>query len=371
MDSLYLLQFSCLISTVFFALLLALSRTLVKRVNVKYERSRWYLTSAMVILAVHYLLQMLFGFRASGDDIGATINILFYSPASFLISYSLINIECSKKSRYLYIFSGILGYLCILGVFVVGLLVYGSLHMPNALLVMRGLFFICVLFFIFAPIHEVRQLYEQIQKVTGGDLKTYKMYLGSGYITISVTALMLCITMLSNEVLFYLAPVFFISFFLFCLSFVALGFNIQLIEESDAIEMAEIAEVDEKSGQLFEEKLSSHKIFEIEEKISAWCKAGLFKDSDLTLSVFSTRVGFSRKILTTYFAQVKNCNFRGWLSGIRLMEAQRLLIEHPEYSNDAISQECGFSSRGQLYNIFRDKTGMSPGEWKEKQVMHK
>lgn len=103
MDSLFLLQFSCFIITIFFALLLSLSRMLVKWLNDKYERSRWYLTSSMVILAIHFLLQMLFGFRASGDDIGATINILFYSPAAFLISYSLINIECGKKkSLYLH-----------------------------------------------------------------------------------------------------------------------------------------------------------------------------------------------------------------------------------------------------------------------------
>ena len=371
MDSLFLLQFGCFIITIFFALLLSLSRMLVKWVNDKYERSRWYLTSSMVILAIHFLLQMLFGFRASGDDIGATINILFYSPAAFLISYSLINIECGKKSRYIYILTGIFGYICILGVFLVGLLVYGSLHMPNALLVMRGLFFICILFFIFAPIHEVRRLYAQIQKVTGGDLKSYKMYLGSGYISLSITALMLSIAMLSNEILFYLAPVFFISFFLFCLSYVALGFNIPIIEESEAIEMAEITESDDKSILPAEEQLSPKLVREIEEKLGEWCKSGLFKDSDLTLSGVSTRVGLSRNVLTRYFAQERNCNFRGWLSGIRLIEAQRLLLEHPEYSNDAISQECGFSSRGQLYNIFRDKTGMSPGEWRDKQNLIK
>ena len=39
-------------------------------------------------------------------------------------------------------------------------------------------------------------------------------------------------------------------------------------------------------------------------------------------------------------------------------------MEHPEYSNETISAECGFSSRSQLYKIFKDNLGMSPGDWK-------
>ena len=54
-----------------------------------------------------------------------------------------------------------------------------------------------------------------------------------------------------------------------------------------------------------------------------------------------------------------------WLSNVRLHQAQQLIIEHPDYSNEAVSIECGFSSRGQLYKIFHDKTGMSPGEWRK------
>lgn len=55
--------------------------------------------------------------------------------------------------------------------------------------------------------------------------------------------------------------------------------------------------------------------------------------------------------------------FRVWLSNIRFSAAKELLLEHPEYSNDAISAACGFSSRAQLYNIFRNKVGMTPKEY--------
>ena len=44
------------------------------------------------------------------------------------------------------------------------------------------------------------------------------------------------------------------------------------------------------------------------------------------------------------------------------------MLEHPEYSNDAISAACGFASRAQLYNIFRDREGMTPKEYLQRQL---
>ena len=42
------------------------------------------------------------------------------------------------------------------------------------------------------------------------------------------------------------------------------------------------------------------------------------------------------------------------------------ILEHPDYSNDVISAECGFSSRSYLYRMFKEKEGCSPTAWKEK-----
>ena len=45
-----------------------------------------------------------------------------------------------------------------------------------------------------------------------------------------------------------------------------------------------------------------------------------------------------------------------------------MIKAHPEYNNDTISSNCGFSSRSQLYRIFSDRLGMSPREWYESLV---
>lgn len=80
MMSLYLLQFACLIFTAMLALMLFTSRFHVDVVNATYERSRWALFVSMSLLVLHYVLQMVCGFRAESDDVGTIVNILFYSP---------------------------------------------------------------------------------------------------------------------------------------------------------------------------------------------------------------------------------------------------------------------------------------------------
>lgn len=54
----------------------------VRWVNKQYERSRWMVVFAMIGLAIQYVMQMAFGFRAADDILGAVVNILIYTPAS-------------------------------------------------------------------------------------------------------------------------------------------------------------------------------------------------------------------------------------------------------------------------------------------------
>ena len=82
------------------------------------------------------------------------------------------------------------------------------------------------------------------------------------------------------------------------------------------------------------------------------------------LRALSHQLHILRSDLTYYFEQHLQRTFRVWLSDIRFQEVQRMMIQYPDYNNDAISSECGFSSRAHLYRIFKQKTGMTPGEWK-------
>ena len=102
---------------------------------------------------------------------------------------------------------------------------------------------------------------------------------------------------------------------------------------------------------------------EIERRLDSWVGNNGYQERDASLVSLSTCICVSRRDLTDYFEQRLNTTFRVWLSDIRFEAAKQMLLEHPEYSNEAISASCGFSSRSQLYNLFRDRLGMTPKEW--------
>lgn len=82
MDTLFLLQFACFLFMILNAGILIVSRIHVRWINKRYERSRKLIIAAMLGLAGQYLLQMVFGLRASGDDLGALVTFLSTHLAS-------------------------------------------------------------------------------------------------------------------------------------------------------------------------------------------------------------------------------------------------------------------------------------------------
>lgn len=141
MNTLFLVQFACCIIVSMLGLILVLSRFQIRWTNRRYEVSRWLLAFSMFVLAWHYVLQMVCGFRAKGDEIGAVVNVLFYSPVSFFISYATYNLICYRGGREKFALLGCVSYALILICFFFG---YNDtprgMHMGEWLYVMLALF---------------------------------------------------------------------------------------------------------------------------------------------------------------------------------------------------------------------------------------
>lgn len=129
-----------------------------------YEKVRWLLALAMLLLGVHYLLQMWFGFRAQGDDVGTVVNILFYSPVTYIMSYSILRIGCGRGYHRKFFSASVISMVLILCCFAYGYLHYGSLHMQEVLYVMGLIYLLTVVFFIVYPIKEIRRVRKMVNE---------------------------------------------------------------------------------------------------------------------------------------------------------------------------------------------------------------
>ena len=364
MNTLFLVQFACCIIVSMLGLILVLSRFQIRWTNRRYEVSRWLLAFSMFVLAWHYVLQMVCGFRAKGDEIGAVVNVLFYSPVSFFISYATYNLICYRGGRKKFALLGCVSYALILICFFFG---YNDtprgMHMGEWLYVMLALFAVTIMYSTYTTVIEMRYHRKIIEENTTEDLLPFDRYTYTTYGLVGIMVLAMVGAICYRPLLYCVGPLMLFSLISFTISFLGYGYNMipaeVRLELDTADEPLEVMEESEEVG------LGSEKISIIESMLASWCDKGGFRDSTVNMPMLSVKLGIPRNELSMYFENCLKSSFRIWLSDIRFKEAQRMLLEECRYSNDTISSECGFSSHAHLYKIFKAKTGFTPGQWRD------
>ncbi|WP_270531829.1 helix-turn-helix domain-containing protein [Segatella copri] len=364
MNTLFLVQFACCIIVSMLGLILVLSRFQIRWTNRRYEVSRWLLAFSMFVLAWHYVLQMVCGFRAKGDEIGAVVNVLFYSPVSSFISYATYNLICYRGGRKKFALLGCVSYALILICFFFG---YNDtprgMHMGEWLYVMLALFAVTIMYSTYTTVIEMRYHRKIIEENTTEDLLPFDRYTYTTYGLAGIMVLAMVGAICYRPLLYCVGPLMLFSLISFTISFLGYGYNMipaeVRLELDTADEPLEVMEESEEVG------LGSEKISIIESMLTSWCDKGGYRDSTVNMPMLSVKLGIPRNELSMYFENCLKSSFRIWLSDIRFKEAQRMLLEECRYSNDTISSECGFSSHAHLYKIFKAKTGFTPGQWRD------
>lgn len=364
MNTLFLVQFACCIIVSMLGLILVLSRFQIRWTNRRYEVSRWLLAFSMFVLAWHYVLQMVCGFRAKGDEIGAVVNVLFYSPVSFFISYATYNLICYRGGRKKFALLGCVSYALILICFFFG---YNDtprgMRMGEWLYVMLALFAVTIMYGTYTTVIEMRYHRKIIEENTTEDLLPFDRYTYTTYGLAGIMVLAMVGAICYRPLLYCVGSLMLFSLISFTISFLGYGYNMipaeVRLELDTADEPLEVMEESEEVG------LGSEKISIIESMLASWCDKGGYRDSTVNMPMLSVKLGIPRNELSLYFENYLKSSFRIWLSDIRFKEAQRMLLEECRYSNDTISSECGFSSHAHLYKIFKAKTGFTPGQWRD------
>lgn len=364
MDSLFLLQFACFIFMLINAFIVALSHLHVRWENKRYERSRWMIVAALIGLAIQYVLQMTFGFRAMHDNLGAVINILLYTPCFSLISIGIYNIETTRANlrKMILMCSGI--YAAIIVVFCVGINLHHSLYIREGLYLMLTLFCVSVFYCIYMIIQEMIRRKNMLETMAATDLLPYVKYSRASVIILWLAVLAMPVAIFSTTLLYIVGPAVLLALLFFNLTFIALG--------SSYIPTEELLDKEEENQRSGEKKplqqLSEERRNFIQNSLDQWCMDLGYKDCNVNMLTLSRTLCISKDELSVFFDQYLKTTFRIWLGDIRFNAAKKMMFEFPDYSNDIISAECGFSARTYLYRIFKSKEGCTPTEWREEQV---
>lgn len=395
MDHLFLLQFACFLFMLFNAFTLAVTRLQARWLNPRYERARWLIFVGIMGLAAHYLMQMRYGFRAVDDAVGATVNALVYAPCFSLISMGIFHIEATHvRRRRVYAVCAAIN-LAIFACFFIGFLQHGEMRIGAWLYAMLVLFAANVVYCIVVIVREIIKRRRLLETMAGGDIMPYVRYSRASLLILFFPALVSPFAIISTKLLYFFAPLGLMAILFFVLSFVALGYSYVPTEAlldadadtSPAIVVAQQEETntkqavplhgdachdvaaldsDKEKEQQTATLLPEDRKMQIQQRLDDWCAAMGYKDGGVNLLSLSHSIHISKDDLTLFFDQCLNTTFRIWLSDIRFAAAKKMMIANPDYSNDIISSECGFTSRTHLYRIFKAREACTPTVWRER-----
>lgn len=364
------------------AFFIAVTRLHVRWINRRYEWSRWMIFSALLFMGVHYFLQMYCGFRAMGENVGAVINMLVYMPSFTLISMAIYNIEATHmKRRNMYVVCAAV-YAAMLAAFAVGYSFSGSLSIGAWLYVMLALFLGNIVYCIYMIIIEMNKRKKLLETMTATDMLPFIRYARASIAMLSLIAISMPFAILSTKLLYVVGPLGLLITLFFIVNFVAFGNYYVPTEElldrergngeTDADDEPTTAESCARQSAAdcdqSAQRLSAERTAFIQAALDKWCDGLGYKDSSVNMLTLSHSLDINKNELTQFFSQCQNTTFRIWLSEIRFNAAKRMMMEYPDYSNDIISSECGFSSRSYLYRVFKEKEGCTPIAWRDKQA---
>lgn len=377
---LYLLQFACLIFMFISAFFIAVTRLHVRWINRRYEWSRWMIFAALLFMAVHFFLQMYFGFRATDEDVGAVINVLVYLPCFTLFSMAIYNIEATHtKRRKMNLFCAAV-YAAMLAAFAVGYSFSGSLNIGAWLYVMLALFFGNIVYCIYMIIIEMNKRKKLLETMTATDMLPFIRYARASIAMLSLIAISMPFAILSTKSLYIIGPVGLLVLLFFIVNFVAFGNcyvpteelldrergNGETDDDDEPTTAENCASQSAADCEQSAQRLSAERSAFIQVALDKWCADMGYKDSLVNMLTLSHSLDINKNELTQFFSQCQNTTFRIWLSEIRFNAAKKMMKEFPDYNNDIISAECGFSSRSYLYRIFKEKEECTPVEWRAK-----
>ena len=97
-----------------------------------------------------------------------------------------------------------------------------------------------------------------------------------------------------------------------------------------------------------------------------------YLDEGMNMTKLAELTGIHSHLISQIINQIENKNFFDFMNYFRIAYAKDLLLSHKyeNYSVEGIGYECGFNTKATFYNTFKKGTGLTPAEYRKKQLQH-
>ena len=358
------MQFGGMLTTALLALTLAFQ--LPRRVmrHQVYGKARWLMAGGLALLSAQFLLQYIGGYRQMGVTQAVFWNLLFFIPCTISINLALLYVQRKGKLNWRIWCFGVVLYLIVAGVLVGTAL---SDHIPfeeesEALrraeyfgsfvfLLMQGHY----LLFLFKGYLRMQRAVEEYFDHERHDLL--------GWMGRSVTMLAV-ITLFVPVVIFqegWMLTIFASAFFTIIYYCASCFHSYGISQDTQRVEEAEQSMENDDT----EMTLSDEDRERIERAAKRWAATGRYLNGNQTLTTVANDMDVQRYMLKAWLQQTKYGKLSNWINKLRIEEAQRKMVEHPDWSMEAVAKHCGLSTSS-FHRIFRQITGITPAKFPRK-----
>ena len=113
----------------------------------------------------------------------------------------------------------------------------------------------------------------------------------------------------------------------------------------------------------------SRRMARLEAALDTWLDDKGWRVPVRTVGEAAERLGTDTGTLYAYFRDRVGIDFRTWRNRLRLEDAKRMLLEHPEMEAAEAGRRAGFSNRSNFARQFLAYTGCTPARWREEARM--
>ena len=107
----------------------------------------------------------------------------------------------------------------------------------------------------------------------------------------------------------------------------------------------------------------SERLKEIERIVAEWKRHKHYRRHGLKLRDVAAELGVSTCYLSNYVNTVEGMNFSAWLNSLRIEEAKRIMLKHPEMPIYEVGYKVGHPRYESFKKAFLTLTNETPEEW--------
>ena len=334
--------------------------------------ARWLMATATATLAVHFALQLTLGLRAMGVTQSVMLNLTMLIPASYLFARAVLLLQRHGRLNRWDRWAGPLTWGAAMTMLLAAALADGGPLLGDSpqrqwAEIAGALCYLAMqTYYSWRHITALRAMHRTLNDYYDSDTAGMLRWMQLSIVGLMLLALLVPFVIFATAdwLLFVIAiTIYFFIFYLvdsFCYYLTSNAPQKTLEAEESRAEEEQAAGAKERAEQT--DRAADE---QTTKAVEQWTARGGHRTAGITSPVAAAEMGIPRYQLTAWVKAQGYESFSRWMTALRIDEAKRVLLAHPEWGSEAVADYCGFNSREYFHRIFKEHQGMTPAQYQK------